>query len=213
MRGSAGLRYLILALILLGACSDDVSEDVGLPMRNAERRTETDLWALRAGEAIDVRPTPSHINAPGPPAGLPAPTPRPTDAPEPPVPEPREADAPERIPDEPESVPVRAENLVDGVTLTVYSCYGDGTGAYCPWGNSMAGGEKVHRGAVACGYAWPLGTRLRIIGDPLGMVYTCKDRGGGLDYLHVDVWFMDYYAEGRPWRVQLGQPVTVELLP
>lgn len=77
----------------------------------------------------------------------------------------------------------------------------------------MAGGEQVHRGAVACGYAWPLGQRLRIVGDPLGMIYTCKDRGGGLDWYHVDVWFMDYYAEGRPWRVQLPQPVTVELLP
>ncbi len=77
----------------------------------------------------------------------------------------------------------------------------------------MAGGEQVHRGAVACGYAWELGQRLRIIGDPLDMVYTCKDRGGGLAWLHVDVWFMDYYAEGRPWRVQLGQPVSVELLP
>ena len=159
------------------------------------------------GVVVDALADTSHVGAPGPPAGLPVPTPGPTDAPQPAVPEPREADTPLA------PAPAATGALVDGVTLTVYSCYGDGTGAYCPWGNSMAGGEKVHRGAVACGYAWPLGTRLRIVGDPLGMVYTCKDRGGGLDYLHVDVWFMDYDAEGRPWRVQLGQPVTVELLP
>ena len=75
----------------------------------------------------------------------------------------------------------------------------------------MACGLAVHRGAAACGYAWPLGTRFRIVGDPLDMVYTCHDRGLG-PYLWVDVWFYDV-TEGRAWRNHLPPTVTVELLP
>ena len=75
----------------------------------------------------------------------------------------------------------------------------------------MACGGPVHRGAAACGWQWECGQRFRIVGDPLGMVYTCEDRGSAVT--GIDVWFMDYDAEGRPWRRLLPQPVTVELLP
>lgn len=114
-------------------------------------------------------------------------------------------------PAEPGSEPIPAAGtLVSGVELTVYTCLGDSTGAYCPGGAEMACGGDVHRGAAACGWQWECGQRFRIIGDPQGMVYTCLDRGGAVT--GIDVWFYDYYAEGRPWRIRLPQPVTVELL-
>lgn len=76
----------------------------------------------------------------------------------------------------------------------------------------MYSGQAVHRGAAACGWAWELGTRFRILGDPYpDMVYTCLDRGGGPN-LWVDVWFYDV-TKGRTWRNHLPLAVTVELLP
>ncbi len=102
--------------------------------------------------------------------------------------------------------------VVDGIPLTVYSCYGDSTGSYCPWGNEMACGGAVHRGAAACGYQWACGQQFRILGDPYpDMVYTCLDRGGAVT--GIDVWFMGYETEGRTWRNHLPQYVAVELLP
>lgn len=112
----------------------------------------------------------------------------------------------------PEGVPAGTEAeagaLVDGVALTFYSCVGDNTGQYC---GTMASGQTVYPGAAACGYAWDLGQRFRILGDPYAdTIYACRDRGNGPN-LWVDVWFNDA-TEGRTWRSHLPQYVTVEMM-
>ena len=115
--------------------------------------------------------------------------------------------------------PRLAGTLVSGATLTVYSCLNDGTGSYCPEGQAMYSGQQVHRGAIACSWNWPIGQRLRIIGDPLDMIYTCLDRGGGLGSVGwIDVWFYDALDPAtQAWRAQVHEYydshlVTVELL-
>ena len=106
-----------------------------------------------------------------------------------------------------------AGTLVSNVQLTIYSCLGDSTGAYCPDGNAMYSGQQVHRGAAACGWQWPIGQRFRIVGDPyVDMVYTCLDRGGAVT--GIDVWFYDAHdVVTQAWRAALPDYVTVELLP
>lgn len=76
----------------------------------------------------------------------------------------------------------------------------------------MYSGQQVHRGAIACGWQWGIGQRLRIIGDPYeDMIYTCLDRGGAVT--GIDVWFYDYHdPETQAWRNALPWKVTVELL-
>lgn len=96
---------------------------------------------------------------------------------------------------------------MEGVALTHYGCVGDGTGSYC---GVMASGQTVHDGAAACGYAWELGQRFVILGDPSGRTYTCLDRGLG-PWLWVDVWHYNAAAEGAAWRANFGQHVMVEL--
>ena len=56
-----------------------------------------------------------------------------------------------------------------------------------------------------------LGQQFRIVGDPTGRTYTCEDRGWG-GWWWVDIWFLTL-EEGRAWRGNFGQPVTLELLP
>ena len=91
--------------------------------------------------------------------------------------------------------------------LTFYTCIG-GYGAYC---GTMANGQVVFPGAAACGYAFMLGQRFQIVDDPTGRIYECCDRGLG-PYWWIDIWFYDI-AEGQAWRNQLGNPVTIRLLP
>ena len=63
-------------------------------------------------------------------------------------------------------------------TLSYYYCaqgtlavsIGDG-GGFC---GAMASGEIVHEGAAACAQEF-LWERFRIVGDPRGLTYTCKD--------------------------------------
>lgn len=191
------MRYLLLALILglIGACNGD-GDRPGTERSPAV--TSDSSWSAHPGPPVGhVQPTPIPAPAPTSP-----PTPGQTDAPEPPVPVPQPVPAPER---EPEGA---IGETVGGVTLTFYTCVGDSTGAYC---GTMASGQPVHRGAAACGYAWEMGQRFRILRDPNpGTIYTCLDRGGGPN-LWVDLWFYDV-TEGRAWRNQLPRYVTVELL-
>ncbi len=86
--------------------------------------------------------------------------------------------------------------------VTFYACYGE-AGGFC---GTMANGETVHEGAAACGSAWPLGTVLRIEGDPLGPV-TCKDRGL-LAPTQVDRFFWRE-ADGWAWLQTVGTAALV----
>ena len=56
----------------------------------------------------------------------------------------------------------------------------------------MANGERVHLGAAACSYGFPMGTRLRL---PDGWTVTCKDRG----YLGRDTGWIDIWAPSLAW--------------
>ena len=108
----------------------------------------------------------------GPMLSLPTPTPpEPTPEPVPPKPPPAEG-----IP----------------VAVTFYACEGDG---YC---GTMSNGETVHPGAAACGYAFDLGMRFTLAGDPTERTYTCKDRGLG-PYHWVDIFFAST-NEGFAWQ-------------
>lgn len=75
--------------------------------------------------------------------------------------------------------------------ITYYYCTqtsgggaGDG-GGFC---GHMRNGEIVHRGASSCS-SGNFGQRFRVVGDPNGLVYTCKDTGGGVSAEHRDIWF------------------------
>ena len=91
--------------------------------------------------------------------------------------------------------------------VSFYACQGDQTGAYC---GRMANGRIVHPGAAACGYAFELGRRFRIMGDPTGRTYLCEDRGLG-PYVWVEPWFQTA-AEGWAWLKKVGTQAVVEVL-
>lgn len=92
------------------------------------------------------------------------------------------------------------------VKITYYYCrqgsiaasIGDGGG----WCGAMANGEVVHQGAAACDRS-RLGERFRIVGDPLGLTYECKDTGGGVHGHHRDIFF-DVSDDGYRWVNEVG---------
>jgi len=114
------------------------------------------------------------------------------------------------VSEHPQAVPVEGA-VADAVPLTFYVCVGAPAGFQDGYCGRMASGAGVYRGAAACGYVWPLGTRFTIEGDSAGLVYTCEDRGLG-SAQWVDIWFYDY-ASGQAWRNQLPIYVTVRILP
>jgi hypothetical protein len=93
---------------------------------------------------------------------------------------------------------------IDDVDLTFYSCLGEG---FC---GAMANGEIVHQGAVACSFDLPLGTVLRIVGDPTERYYVCKDRGL-LTATWVDVYWYDD-ADGWDWQAAVGRLGSIEII-
>jgi hypothetical protein len=82
--------------------------------------------------------------------------------------------------------------------ITIYGCTGPG-GGFC---GGMASGMKVFEGAAACSSNLPMGTRLRIEGDPTGRIYECLDRGA-LPATWIDVYF-ENTSEGIAWASNLG---------
>ena len=154
--------------------------------------------------SLDATPTPSPI--PIPPTPAPSTTPRLHDAGEPPVPEPKPTPTPT-----PERATEPAAGARVDATLTFYVCSGSPPGFQEGYCGITASGQPVYEGGAACGYAMPLGATFTIEGDPTGRTYTCIDRGLG-PHWWVDIFFWTY-AEGRAWRDQLPQYVTVEMTP
>ncbi len=120
----------------------------------------------------------------------------------------------------PDSVVWIRAGVVDDVierveaTLSYYYCtqgsisvsIGDGGG----WCGAMANGEVVHQGAAACDRS-RLGERFRIVGDPLGLTFECKDTGSAVHGHHRDIWF-DLSDDGYRWIVEVGYRATIEIL-
>lgn len=98
--------------------------------------------------------------------------------------------------------------------LTFYVCIGAPDGyqdGYC------GDGSWPYPGVAACGWMLPKGTRFTIDGDDLGRTYTCDDVGAytigqwpGFEYT-VEPWFRTY-EEGRAWRDQFGEYVTIRII-
>jgi hypothetical protein len=86
--------------------------------------------------------------------------------------------------------------------ITIYGCTGPG-GGFC---GNMASGIRVFEGAAACSSDLPMGTRIKIHGDPTGRVYECLDRGH-LAAPWVDVFFYNT-SEGIRWQGLLGGTIT-----
>ena len=121
---------------------------------------------------------------------------------------------------QPDSVVWIRAGVVDDVierveaTLSYYYCtqgsisvsIGDGGG----WCGAMANGEVVHQGAAACDRS-RLGERFRIVGDPLGLTFECKDTGSAVHGHHRDIWF-DLSDDGYRWIVEVGYRATIEIL-
>lgn len=99
--------------------------------------------------------------------------------------------------------------------ITYYYCTqtsgggaGDG-GGFC---GHMRNGQIVHRGAASCSGA-NFGQRFRVVGDPSGLVYTCKDTGGGVGAEHRDIWFATSDEAFTWWKtVAPGGYATIEVI-
>jgi hypothetical protein len=75
----------------------------------------------------------------------------------------------------------------------------------------MASGITTYRGAAACSYGFPMGTRLRF---PDGWTVTCLDRGLlGYDTGWVDVWAPSYAWGLRYIEGDYGRYAWVEVDP
>ncbi len=114
---------------------------------------------------------------------------------------------------EPEPEPEPAVAVVEA-RITYFYCnqgtisagIGDG-GGFC---GHMANGEIVHEGAAACSRD-NFGQRFRIVGDPLGLTYTCKDTGNAVHGEQRDIWF-DNSDDGLNFIRQVGATANVEIL-
>ncbi len=92
--------------------------------------------------------------------------------------------------------PLLPGRVIKNARITFYACIGNG---FC---NTMAGGKQPYEGAAACSYDLPIGTRLQIVNDPSGRVFTCEDRGY-LAPTWIDVFFWNA-ADGWPWQRNIG---------
>ncbi len=114
---------------------------------------------------------------------------------------------------------IRAGAVVEVVetvhaTLSYYYCnqgtlaasIGDG-GGFC---GAMASGEIVHEGAAACAQQF-LWQRFRVVGDPRGLIYTCKDTGSAVHGHHRDIFFHNS-DDGYRWIVEVGYTAQIEIL-
>ena len=96
------------------------------------------------------------------------------------------------------------QGVIPGVSLTFYSCLGEG---FC---GPMSNGQVVYEGAAACSYDLPLGTRFMIQNDPTGRVYRCDDRGL-LTPTWVDIfWYTP--SDGWRWQEAVGRGGTIEIV-
>ncbi len=86
------------------------------------------------------------------------------------------------------------------VALTFYTCP-----PFCP-GDTMANGQPLGVGDVACGYALSTGQRFVFNGAE----YMCEDRGGG-PYYWVDFW-QPTYEIGMAWQAEVGTIGEIILL-
>lgn len=107
-----------------------------------------------------------------------------------------------------ESSPSSGAPVTFTARITVYSCVGDTTGAYCP-GDTTASGAPLATGIAACGPSWPFGTVFRFVDT--GQTVVCADRGGMVSDAHLDV-----FCE-RAWERDLcipgiGQYAEVEIV-
>jgi hypothetical protein len=198
----AGENFLYLDAV------DNGGVGFGAPLSSNESLSDNAPEVSRLAEAEATPPGTFATRAPSLPgfsqsigsAAAPTATPVPAEAPPPPPPAAPVAPQPTAAP-VPAAVPaVRISN----VSLTFYSCLGEG---FC---GAMANGEIVYEGAVACSYDLPLGTQLRIFGDPTSRVYVCKDRGL-LSNTWVDVFFHDP-ADGWAWQAAVGRYGTIEIV-
>jgi len=99
----------------------------------------------------------------------------------------------------PTPVPTPEPQTMD-VALTFYTCP-----PFCP-GDTMANGQPLETGDVACGYALNTGQRFTFNGDE----YVCEDRGGG-PWAWVD-FFQPTDAIGRAWQRKVGSIGTIILI-
>jgi len=98
------------------------------------------------------------------------------------------------------------------VPLSFYYCeqgnapIGDG-GGFC---GAMRDGTIVYEGAAACSLTY-LGQKFRIVGDPLGHIYTCHDTGNAVLGLHRDIFFHNA-ARGWLWLASVGTNGVIEIV-
>ena len=115
------------------------------------------------------------------------------------------ANSPPNMP-KPGSGPTRVttRGRIKDVNITFYDCKDQG---FC---GAMYNGRKVREGAAACSWNLPIGTKLKITGDPTKRTYTCEDRGE-LDDTWVDVFWNDP-KDGWKWQASVGRFGTIEVV-
>lgn len=111
---------------------------------------------------------------------------------------------------------ISSGQTVENTWITFYDCTTEG---FCPieeGGNHTASGTPLEKGKLyaACDTNyWPFGTRIKILEDPTGYVWTCVDTGNLIiGPAHWDVWFYDNDG-GKKYLAQLGSDtVTIQIV-
>ena len=93
------------------------------------------------------------------------------------------------------------ESIVN-VKLSFYTCP-----PFC-LGDTMANGNGVHEGAVACGYGLDTGQRFSF----REVEYVCEDRGAPSNPAYwVDFWLPNHEV-GYAWQAEVGMSGEITLL-
>ncbi len=89
------------------------------------------------------------------------------------------------------------------IALSFYTCP-----PFC-LGDTMANGNGVHEGAVACGYGLETGQRFSF----RGVEYVCEDRGAPSNPVYwVDFWLPNHEV-GYAWQAEVGMSGVITLIP
>lgn len=102
----------------------------------------------------------------------------------------------------------RGGDVGDGRAVSIEVSYYCGCNSCTPGGGITASGKRVSEGMIACPSNIPFNTKILID----GVVYTCEDRGGFIQYTSDGTMRVDIYTESHQTALEKGRYRTTGVI-
>ena len=102
----------------------------------------------------------------------------------------------------------RGGDVGNGRAVSIEVSYYCGCNSCTPGGGITASGKQVSEGMIACPSNIPFNTKILID----GVVYTCEDRGGFIQYTSDGIMRVDIYTESHKTALERGRYRTTGVI-